>query len=66
LPAYEEWSEIQQIETQRYRTVIVQPPSVNGIILKPEERQVPYNVTENVEVSKSISGNCIGTEYLIG
>jgi len=65
LPASEEWSEIQQIETQRYRTERIQPPSVNGIIKQPAEKQVPYNATENVVVTKSIRGTCIGTEYIL-
>jgi len=65
LPASEEWSETQQIETQRYRTEIIQPPSVNGIVMQPVEKQVPYTVTENVEATKSISGTCIGTEYIL-
>jgi len=69
LPASKEWSEIQKRVTQRFRTktVLIQPPSVNGIIMKPEEKQVevPYSVTEYVKVNHSISGTCIGTEYIL-
>jgi len=65
LPASEEWIENQQVERQVYKTIIVQPPSVNGIIMKPLEKQVPYTVTENQEVRRTISGVCIGTEYIL-
>ena len=65
LPASEEWSETKEIERQRYRTEIIQPPSVNGIVMKPELKQVPYYVTEYVEIIKRVSGTCIGTEYIL-
>ena len=65
IPVSEEWSETNQIETTRYRTEMVQPPSVNGIVMEPVEEHVPYNVTEEVEVKKRITGNCIGTEYIL-
>ncbi|MCP9783624.1 hypothetical protein KBY83_09895 [Cyanobium sp. WKJ7-Wakatipu] len=68
LPAYEEWSEVQEVESQKYKnkTVIVQPPSVNGIVMEKEtkEIQIPYTVTENIQTIKRVSGTCIGTEYI--
>ena len=65
LPASETWTETQQVEIQKYRTVVVQSPPVNGLVMKPEEKQVPYLVNENIEVNKSISGICIGKEYVL-
>ena len=68
LPAYEEWSEVQEVESQKYKneTVTVQPPSVNGIVMEKEakEIQIPYSVIENIQTTKRISGTCIGTEYI--
>ena len=65
LPASKEWSEVKQIERQRYRTEIIQPPSVNGIVMQPVEKRIPYKVTENIKETKRVSGNCIGTEYIL-
>lgn len=68
LPAYEEWSEAQEVKSQKYKNkiVIVQPPSVNGIVMEKEtkEIQIPYTVTENIQTTKRVSGTCIGTEYI--
>lgn len=65
LPASKEWIEIQQVEQEKYRTIVIHPPSINGIIMQPIEKQVPYTVTENVEVNRIVSGTCVGTEYLL-
>lgn len=65
LPASEEWTETHQVQSQKYKTVMVRPPSVNGIIMESREDQVPYTVTESQEVKRIISGTCIGTEYIL-
>jgi len=64
LPASEEWTEVEQIERQKYRSVTHQPPDVNGIVMQPVEKQIPYTVSESIEVKKRISGICIGIEYI--
>jgi len=60
LPSSEEWSETKQIVIQNYRTEVKQPPSVNGIVMNPVEKTIPYNESKIVEVTKEISGTCIG------
>jgi len=65
LPAEEEWSETRQVERQYNRNVVIQPPSVNGIVMHPITKTVPHQVTENIEEIKRISGTCIGTEYIL-
>lgn len=65
LPASEKWTEIEKVERIRYKTVTIQPASVNGIIMAPKTENVPYSVTENVETMKSVSGVCIGAEYIL-
>lgn len=65
LPVSKEWIENKQVVGKEYKTIIVQPPPVNGIILQPIERQVPYTVTKNEESRKNVSGTCIGTEYIL-
>ena len=65
LPALEESSEFREVATQEYTKVIIQPPSVNGIVMQAEEKLVPYAATKNEQVKRIISGTCIGTEYIL-
>jgi len=69
LPASEEWTEVRQFQSQRVRTVtaMVQPPSVNGIIMEPQESHspVPYTAKESKEVKQITTETCIKTEYIL-
>jgi hypothetical protein len=66
LPVTKKWTEIGNVRTTRYRTVMVQPREINGIIMKPDEVREPYVVIEERTIAKRISGMCIGSEYILG
>ena len=69
LPVYEESSfeETVQVPVQKKRVDIYQPPSVNGIVMEPEKKEVSYTENESQVVTRQVvtSGTCVGTEYLL-
>jgi hypothetical protein len=65
LPVSEKWIETEEVKRTEYKTVLERPPALNEVILKPVKKRVPYTVTENVDVTKEISGVCVGSEYIL-
>jgi hypothetical protein len=65
LPVSEKWIETEEVRRTEYKTVIERPPPLNEVVLKPVKKRIPYTVTENVDVTKEISGVCVGSEYIL-
>lgn len=65
IPAHYANTTYQIQEVVKYKTILVQPPSINGIAFETKEQSVPYTVKEKVRKSNIVKGLCVGTEYIL-